>query len=881
LEENVGSIEQATARRQLADGLAAVLRRGLGSVVAALASDHQWGRWSEEMARLAVEGELLGQPLDRELHLQAGEPPVSLAEAGRNILALDKWAVRAKKWSRLFAFSQRKAAAAAVERLALELNVATTERAQAYYRALKARHLWQDLIQRLLGSKADPTLSLGGGLMPDEMLLKVRDGLPEILAMLGWAERPGNQCIRAETLRAVTSRETCDVLVARLRASTERAEAIEALEKQLASTGLFREDAIAQWARAWRRGESAAEEIRRLIEFEPTLEEAIRLAERLGSLPAPVRQGLTEAALRGLGWSEAEPALRWMALGREIRGRLQSDPALARIDNQRVEAAFAESLERRAEKVELVRQHILYRWQDRWRSRLLATTGSRLNSLGASLRQRLFVRGQKAMKLRQMIAAGVGIDGGDPLFDLCPVWMAGPATVAQIFPRQACFDVVVFDEASQCRLEEALPVLLRGRRVVIAGDPQQLPPTRFFEQSLADGEEVGAETLEEVFAQQQSEAEDLLSAALNLDVQESFLDVHYRSRHEALIDFSNHSFYGGRLQPIPGHPGQRPTQPPIRLIRVDGVYHDRGNEAEAAAAAKLVASLLESPNPPSIGVACFNLNQRDLLLDALDELAEADSQFAERLAQARERRGADSFEGLFVKNLENVQGDERDHLIISTTFGPDGQGRFRRNFGALSRAGGERRLNVLVTRARECVHVLTSVPPMEYRGADRPEDERRVTGRHYLYGYLRAAEELAAAWSAAKIDEATKTGRKNGREEPPAGREVRLEVRPTNAPSRVTEALAKRVGNRQAAAATVYWGNDGFCVDLALEMNGSTQPVGILADFTRYRRTPDPIAWEQFRTSVLTKQGWLLRRIWSPTLFRATDQALHQIGLGP
>src|SRR5690606_27420078 len=114
------------------------------------------------------------------------------------------------------------------------------------------------------------------------------------------------------------------------------------------------------------------------------------------------------------------------------------------------------------------------------------------------------------------------------------------------------------------------------------------------------------------------------------------------------------------------------------------------------------------------GIACFNLNQRDLILDELEARAAADRVFAERLEIARKRRGRDSFEGLFVKNLENVQGDERDHMIICTTFGPDKDGKFRRNFGALSRVGGERRLNVLVTRARDAIHVITSIPRAEY-----------------------------------------------------------------------------------------------------------------------------------------------------------------------
>jgi hypothetical protein len=879
LEESVPSPEQASARRELADQLEAVAGRGLFNAGGALAQESQWRRWSDEVERLNVDGQLLDPSLDRELHLQAGTPP-PIAEVAQHQLALEKWAGLATKWTRFFAFGARKAAAAAVARVALPLTPETVERARSYYRALKARLLWSDLVHRLehlalAGNQAAAPVPLRA----DAELLALRDGLPALFALLAAAELPGNASVRHELRAAFRSAATAAELGQRLRTSVEWAEWIHQLEDLLARSQLFTSAAIEEWARGWRRGTQALGLAESLVAFEPTLEGAIRLKDRLCSLPEPMQQALNAAAERGLPWSEAEPVLRAMALAKEIRRRLRDDPDIAAIDSQRVSAAFAESLERRSEKVNLVRQHILHWWQDRWRARLLATTGSRLNSLGASLRQRLFVRGQKAMKLRPMIAAGAGSEGGDPLFDLCPVWMAAPATVAQIFPRATCFDVIVFDEASQCRLEEALPVLLRGKRVVIAGDPQQLPPTRFFEVSLAESDEASAETLEEVFVQQQSEAEDLLSAALNLNVQEAFLDVHYRSRHEALISFSNASFYGGRLQPIPGHPQRREGLPPVRLIPIDGTYQDRGNEAEAAAAARLVADLLSQPEPPSIGVACFNLNQRDLLLDALDDLAAGDAAFAERLAVARERRGADSFEGLFVKNLENVQGDERDHLIISTTFGPDPQGKFRRNFGALSRAGGERRLNVLVTRARERVHVLTSIPPVEYRAPVRLEEGKAPTGRHYLYAYLRAAEELASAWQEVPSGDLNPVF--PAKSSPEARTTARTVVRSTGVPSAVAEALARQLLAREGSASTVYWGNDGFCVDVALPgKDPQRSMLGILTDFTRYRRTPDPIAWEQFRSAILTGQGWKLHRVWSPALFREPEATLKQIPLG-
>ncbi len=865
LDASLPVLDQAAARRELVARLQAVAQRGLADVAECLSGDPNWQRWRKEWDALAGTGELLARPLERELVLQVNGSLPTLADCNRRVLAIDQWLPLVTSWKRFFARSAKKAAIEAVTPLALPLTPESLERARQFYLGLRARHLWTDLRDCLL--MAD---TISNASSPDEVLLTFRDGLPEILAVLECADQPANLSAREPVAMALKNLAAhIAPVIANLQLSVQRAEAIDELETALDATHLFKPSAIAEFSADWRANGAAEPVGQKFIDFMGTLEHAIRLTDRLATLPAALQAALGEAAARGLPWQDAEPALRAAALAREIRTRLRENEALARVDTQRVEAAFSELVQRTAEKNQLVRQRVQHFWQGRWRERLLAGTGTRLNPLGAALRQRLFVRGQKAMKLRQMIAAGAGTEGGDPLFDLCAVWMASPATVAQIFPREALFDVVVFDEASQCRLEEALPVLLRARRVVIAGDPKQLPPTRFFEQSLAESDDVAAETAEEVFEQQQSEAEDLLSAALNLNVQEAFLDVHYRSRNEALIGFSNDAFYGGRLQPIPGHPRNKAFQAPIKLVRVDGVYLERGNKAEAEAAAKLVAELLEDKEPPSIGIACFNLNQRDLILDALEERAMQDRTFAERLEIARQRRGRDSFEGLFVKNLENVQGDERDHIIICTTFGLDTEGKFRRNFGALSRTGGERRLNVLVTRARDMIHVLTSIPRAEYLSAEQLTDGQRPTGRHQFYAYLRYAEKLA------QIFEDWQRGIETIRPDAAA----RCEVAATSSPSSVAEALAQQLFVTHGVGSTVYWGNDGFCIDVALANPAlpADVTIGLLTDFTRYAKTPDPIAWEQFRTMVLSNNGWQLHRLWSPALFRNAEATLTAI----
>ena len=847
---------QAEQRRAIADTMRRLVRAGEPDVAAVLAAGLTL---DEQTAFAALEQQPSGAlaPLDQELVLQLGGSWPALAELNARLTALDTWSEFGSGLRGWFAFAEKKAAAEALAPLGLPRAPEAVQRARMFYQGLKARWLWSVWWHRKLGRETHD-------LLKDERLVQLRQLLElvnELREQLAATKLPSlPSAVWAMCGKPVG---TAEVWITALVDTAEQAEALLALREHLDGIGLFTAEALASEVASWCGGGSAQGSVSAWLDAAGTLDEVIRLTERLTTTPEGVATCALAAARIGMSWPEAQRAFERGVLAGSIRRRLRHDPVLAQVDSQRVEAAFNELGERLNERQVLVRSQILHLWDGRMRARLVATGGQRLTPLAAALRTRLLVRGKRALKLRQMIAAGAEMPGGDPLFDVCPVWMASPATVAQIFPREPLFDVVVFDEASQCRLEEALPVLLRGKRVVVAGDPRQLPPTRFFEQGFAESDEGSAETAEEVFVQQQSEAEDLLTAALNLDVRQAYLDVHYRSRHQALIGYSNEAFYGGRLQPLPVHPGSTPGMKPIQLVRVDGTYGERGNPAEAKEAAKLVRELLARAESPSIGIACFNLPQRDLILDALDELADADPAFAEQLRQARERRGRDSFEGLFVKNLENVQGDERDHMIISTTFGPDKGGKFRRNFGALSQPGGERRLNVLVTRAREQVHVLTSIPRDEYSSVTAVPTG---TGRHHLYGYLNYSERASRALEV--------------RPDQPRPEVTRCIVQPTAQASAAARSVGRELWQKHGVGSIVHWGNEGFMIDVALHSRGGLT-VGVLIDFNRYRRTPDSIAWELFRTGILRDQGWQLQRLWTPQLFRDLGTQLAAVSSYP
>jgi hypothetical protein len=216
-----------------------------------------------------------------------------------------------------------------------------------------------------------------------------------------------------------------------------------------------------------------------------------------------------------------------------------------------------------------------------------------------------------------------------------------------------------------------------------------------------------------------------------------------------------------------------------------------------------------------------------------------------------------------------VQGDERDHIIISTTYGPDAKGKFYRRFGPLSLAGGGRRLNVLVTRARDEVHIVTSIPPSEYRSLPQIPAGQNPGGPWLLFAYLGEAEKLAELYE------------QNNRILSQAQQQSTaiLEVNPTRYPSRFSQRFGRELVDNHDTGATVHWGNDGFCIDIALHHPKRIEDVtiGVLCDVNRFEQAADPVEWEVFRTMVLESQSWKLHRLWTPQYFRDQQGCVEQI----
>jgi hypothetical protein len=406
---------------------------------------------------------------------------------------------------------------------------------------------------------------------------------------------------------------------------------------------------------------------------------------------------------------------------------------------------------------------------------------------------------------------------------LKPCLLMSPMSVAQYLPAGGLpFDLVVFDEASQIATHDAVGAIARGRQVIVVGDSRQMPPTSFFtrterEDELPDEHDV-------------VELESVLDEAVAKLIPQQWLGWHYRSRHESLIDFSNRNIYEGRLDVFPAaqfaseEVGVHWRRVPDGVYRPGGGAEGRTNRREAEA---LVAYLVErfrafAPGERTFGVVTFNLPQQHLILDLLDDA---------RVDPLVDRH-FDGLERVFVKNLENVQGDERDEIAFSICSAPDANGRFSVAVGALNMAGGERRLNVAITRARRKLVVFSSIEP---ELIDRSRTKSR--GVWLLRDFLQFARD----------------GRTAGRTQGDGAALGALE-------RAMAETL--RADGLEVDAGV---GCSGYRLDLAVRdpVRPGRYGVAVESDGPAYRMARSARDRDRLRGQVLASMGWRLERVWS------------------
>jgi very-short-patch-repair endonuclease len=421
------------------------------------------------------------------------------------------------------------------------------------------------------------------------------------------------------------------------------------------------------------------------------------------------------------------------------------------------------------------------------------------------------------------------------LVRLKPCLLMSPLSVSQfLHPDKVHFDLVVFDEASQILPEDAIGAIYRGDQVIVTGDDRQLPPTAFFQQ-LAEDEDDENEEAPPTF-------ESVLDAYLGAGLRPHMLRWHYRSRHEALIAYSNQCFYDSKLVTFPAARDGGPLLG-VRFHHVpDGVY-DRGGRRDNRREAEVVADLvLEHVRTfgaaKTLGVIAFSQAQMNAIEDEIERRL-LDEPALEPFFTA------DRLEGFFVKNLETVQGDERDVILLSVGYGRDGQGRLTQHFGPLNREGGQRRLNVAVTRAREQLVVVSSI-----RSADLDVSATKAEGVLHLHRYLDYAERGVAALELTSPQGA-------GEPESPLEKDVAAEVR------------------KLGYEVTPQVGCSGYRIDLGVRDPAAPGSflLGLECDGATYHAASAARDRDRLRQEVLEKLGWRVYRIWAPDwVYRRGDE---------
>ncbi len=436
---------------------------------------------------------------------------------------------------------------------------------------------------------------------------------------------------------------------------------------------------------------------------------------------------------------------------------------------------------------------------------------------------------------RSISLRNIFVSFSDLIHTLCPCFLMSPLSVAQFLQPTDKFDVVIFDEASQIPTSEAVGAISRAKSIVIAGDQQQMPPSNYFAVNVSGSIEGG-----DYFKSLDEDLESLLDDAIVMGLKRNRLNWHYRSRHESLIAYSNNQFYGNTLLTFPSPESEKQS---VSYRYIKGKY-ERGkgiNKDEAKAIVAEVMRRLKDPelSQKSIGVITFNEAQQNLIMDMLEK------------EEGKNRLDSNpGGESIFVKNLENVQGDERDVILFSVTYGPDPKtGVLSLNFGPLSREKGERRLNVAITRSREEMIVFSSIKPEMIR-AERAKNE----GARYLRDFLTFASEGTSYL-------------------PNLQGNVVYDRKETVA-KYLAEDL-KKLGYKSV----VDLGTSTFRLDLAIvdPADPDKFTLGILLDGPSYCDTPTSRDRNLVQPSILKNLRWRLMRFWSIEYFDHPDQVVRQI----
>ena len=447
------------------------------------------------------------------------------------------------------------------------------------------------------------------------------------------------------------------------------------------------------------------------------------------------------------------------------------------------------------------------------------------------LLRREFKKKRRHLPIRQLMNKA-----GNAIQAIKPVFMMSPLSVATFIPPNSVeFDLVIFDEASQVKPVDAFGAIVRGEQTVVVGDSRQLPPTDFFDKHIEDNDENTEENLT-------GDTESILDLFSAQNAPERMLRWHYRSRHESLITVSNVEFYSNKLQLFPSPDAAKKEVGLVYHYLSDTTY-DRGGSRSNPEEAKIVAEKVmeharSHPNF-TLGVATFSTAQMEAIQNALELLRREDPSCEQTFFNAHPQ------EPFFVKNLENVQGDERDVIFISIGYGRDVNGKLTMNFGPLNKRGGERRLNVLITRARRRCEVFTNLT-----ADDLDPGPANPPGVVALKRYLKYAQ-------TGELDIPELTGK------------------PPDSPFEEEVADALRTCGYEIAHQI---GSAGYFIDLGVKdpERPGRYLLGIECDGATYHSAQSARDRDRLRQQVLEGLGWCIHRIWSTDWFRNQDQELKK-----
>ena len=440
-----------------------------------------------------------------------------------------------------------------------------------------------------------------------------------------------------------------------------------------------------------------------------------------------------------------------------------------------------------------------------------------------------------------------------PILQSFRILLMTPGTVSDLMPLiPNMFNLLIFDEASQIYLERSIPSIYRAERVVIAGDSKQLRPSNIMTCRIGNIDPDDADDDRDVALEQES----LLDLA-RFRYKTYMLDTHYRSRYEELIAFSNNAFYKGKMNICPNT--VRPTVAPIQYHLVDGIWDNQINRAEADYIVKWLKGFLKNrQNNESIGIITFNSKQRDHILSVLQAEEDKDSEFSTLMAQEWNRKtSTGENDSLFVNNIENVQGDERDVIVFSIGYAPDKTGVMMQRFGWLNQAGGGNRLNVAITRAKKAVHVVASVEPTKFRVENTKNDGPKLLKEYLIY--------------AKAVSDHDENKIKEVLSRVPGSSIITKDHYADKALDELHEYLTAKGYKVKRDV-----GISGYSLDLAV-YDSKGYILGIEADANLYPAIESTRARDIHHLRFLRDRGWVIQRFWMVNYWKDSQQEFSRI----